>query len=76
MYFCKKIICLFTAIDINDMIKFSFHERFKHSGDFQNIFYVADSLQFLRNISYLIIPPRECVVTSSISIHSAPIQFR
>lgn len=58
------------------MIKFSFDERFKHSEDFQKIFYVADSLQFLRNFSYLILPPRECIVTKSISIHSALIQFQ
>lgn len=58
------------------MIKSSFHERFKHSEDFQKIFYVADSLQFLRNFSYLIIPPRECIVTNRISIHSALIQFQ
>lgn len=39
-------------------------------------FYVADSLQFLRNLPYLITPPRECIVTNSISIHDALIQFR
>lgn len=42
----------------------------------EKMFYVTDSLQFLRNFSYLIISPRECIVINSISIHSALIQFQ
>lgn len=63
-------------VEVDDMIKFSFHERFKYLEDFRKIFCLADSLRFFRNLSYLIMPPRKCIVTNSISIHSALIQFQ